>query len=324
LNKNAREKEVVKLHDSAQFSKPVSYAVWVLKLATTVDKEQTKINYEKLPDVDKEEIGAMAKQLIDAQGILIVCNACFSSPRMCMRDCIIGCGSTSSPIGKGKAANVSNIQTHYKYAKNKSCPHHMELHEAMEKYDHQKQSDMVSISSSTKVSPSSQTSKRYNGGATLDSIFVKSEQEGNNDQMNLLKSELARHQLHARLFRFMNDENIAPNVLKSPHLNELIRFTIDNAKYLRYLSNKRLKLSIHRYNSFQGDAYAEMIDTIVALTSKIRNWYITKVGRPIRFIHVSHDIWDGKWRVILGISIFFMDPESGRFYMIPVRLVSSF
>ncbi len=245
LNKNAREKEVVKLHDSAQFSKPVSSAVWVLKLATTVDKEQTKINYEKLPDVDKEEIGATAKQLIDAQGISIVCNACFSSPRMCMRDCIIGCGSASSPIGKGKVANVSNIQTHYKYAKNKSCPHHMELREAMEKYDRQKQSDMVSISSSTKVSPSSQTSKRYNGGATLDSIFVKSEQEGNNDQTNLLKSELARHQLHARLFRFMNDENIAPNVLKSPHLNELIRFTIDNAKYLQYLSNKRLKLGIH-------------------------------------------------------------------------------
>jgi len=61
LNKNAREKEVVKLHDSAQFSKPISSAVWVLKLAMTVDKEQTKINYEKLPDVDKEEIGATAK-----------------------------------------------------------------------------------------------------------------------------------------------------------------------------------------------------------------------------------------------------------------------
>jgi hypothetical protein len=64
-----------------------------------------------------------------------------------------------------------------------------------------------------------------------------------------------------------------------------------------------------------------MVFVISELVRKIREELSRQCGKEVPFVTVCHDIWNGKKRDILGISVMFIDPRNCMLYRIPIGMI---
>jgi hypothetical protein len=150
--------------------------------------------------------------------------------------------------------------------------------------------------------------------------------------------EATAHQL---LFQFVNNAGLPDITVKNEDLRELIDFLIKNS---RNLKNYR-HLGRYKFASIRLSTFKEFVGFVSGLVSKIEKWYIENTvstgvsllftgtsadlskfhvftkGASQEFVVVAHDVWDGKRKKILGLTIFITDPETFITYRIPVALV---
>lgn len=142
------------------------------------------------------------------------------------------------------------------------------------------------------------------------------------------KKERALAEIHMELFRCFSDNNISPNVLRNESFPRLIRTIISNSIPLQNSAEKDLVLGRRRYFTLQAESLAEMVYFVQGAVERVRNFHMMKSGTQDRnaypsFIYVAHDIWDGKRKCVLGLTIFFSDPQNARNIMLPLGFVTS-
>jgi hypothetical protein len=82
-----------------------------------------------------------------------------------------------------------------------------------------------------------------------------------------------------------------------------------------------MAIGVHRINTVNDNSREEMSRNIAEIVSLVRLWYLYHTGLPTRFISLCHDLWDGKRRNLLGISIMFICPATMTQVKISVGLV---
>lgn len=140
------------------------------------------------------------------------------------------------------------------------------------------------------------------------------------------RKELVIRGIHLRIFRFFSDANISPHAGKNQSLAELLHFCMRNGGFASQIPEESLRLGRRRYYSLQAEQFSEMVQVISTAVLRVRTYHQRKSGRkdsPPGFIYVAHDIWDGKRKCILGVSIFMADPTSGVNVQLPVGFVTS-
>lgn len=94
-------------------------------------------------------------------------------------------------------------------------------------------------------------------------------------------------------------------------------------RYLRSIQDNELTFGRRRYLTIQAESFAEMVNTVTRVVARVRAYHTvktgTKEGSP--FIYVAHDIWEGRRKCILGLSIFFVDPVEAMYVQIPLGFV---
>eukprot|EP00957_Ditylum_brightwellii_P010117 764457-Ditylum_brightwellii.AAC.1 len=69
-----------------------------------------------------------------------------------------------------------------------------------------------------------------------------------------------------------------------------------------------------RLVDIQQEKFDNFTEMVTILVSKVRDWYIEKLGHRVGFINVAHDVWDGKCKKLNGLTIFFLHPETLEIY----------
>ena len=122
------------------------------------------------------------------------------------------------------------------------------------------------------------------------------------------------------IYQFVNDCGFPASTVERESFRNLLKCAIANAPKLKekdcVLSNKAItKMRLQSYNEF--------IKIVTDLGDKVRQAYHNLCNKAIAFCTVTHDIWQGNDKDVLGVSLIFTDPRNCEIYRLPVGLCST-
>lgn len=167
-------------------------------------------------------------------------------------------------------------------------------------------------------------SNKRKAETTSGSVSNKMSKSSNNFPMSFSVSMKNAHleEFEDSVATFFNDCGIAVRNVANPKF----RTMLENAStYLNHPSAKveDLTMGVHRINTVNEKSRIQMNDNIADIVSLVRLWYLHYTGIQQKFISICHDIWDGKRRNLLGISIMFISPCTMTLLKISVGLVEA-
>lgn len=78
-----------------------------------------------------------------------------------------------------------------------------------------------------------------------------------------------------------------------------------------------------KFNTIQAVSFTEMISVIERLVEENRKYFKNLTGRPVPFLYVGHDLWDGKNKNVLGLCLFMVSCVLKRVIAFPVGILRS-
>ena len=130
--------------------------------------------------------------------------------------------------------------------------------------------------------------------------------------------------MHQLLYTVVNDANIPAHIVRNPRLWDLIEFIAANGKTLHGTHRSALMMGRHKFNIVQAVSFAEMVSLIERLVNYNRQFFKQLTDRPVPFLYIGHDLWDGKNKNVLGLCIFMVSPILKRMVAIPVGIRRSY
>lgn len=132
-------------------------------------------------------------------------------------------------------------------------------------------------------------------------------------------------QIHIKAFRFASQTNIPPYAIRDDSFVEFTRFCIESGPMLHGVTSDELKLGRGRYHTIQAESFSDMVESIRAVVLRSREFHTQTSGKKdlSGFIYIAHDIWDGKRKTILGLTMFLADPVYGEYIHVPIGFLVS-
>ena len=119
------------------------------------------------------------------------------------------------------------------------------------------------------------------------------------------------------IHEFVNNGAHPDTVVTNGDFRALIDHLIEHGQDLK---GHYKHMGQRKYVDIEEAKFSDLMEQVSELIEETRDWYAERTGRRVRFISVSHDVWDGKRKKINGVSLFFVHPETLQVYRIPIGL----
>ena len=116
--------------------------------------------------------------------------------------------------------------------------------------------------------------------------------------------------IQLRMFRFINGKGLPDTTVVQPSFRKMIG-ALAGSNDLQPDGDK-LNMRLSKMESLRREETVVLFSHIREIIADVRNVH----GSVLRFIHVGHDIWDGKKDEFFGVSIFFIDPSKWVYYKV--------
>ena len=243
------------------------------------------------PKDGKTEASAPKKQS-DQYLHYVICKHCFNNPTKTLDNATVGL--SNSRITNFK---MNHMKTH----------HHMSLEEFL--------SSQTCASTISSLSNSSSTTKSK-GTTTQTSLahFKKPKTQSKDDQ---IKS------LHSLIYNFINDNNLPMHTNDKQDFWDMLMYSHNTGALFEHLVEKDLKFGQRKFEQIRSNSISNTTMVISSFIKRSRCFYKDSTGKQQGFISVCHDLWDGKFRELLGLSITFIDTISMKLFLIPLGLITA-
>ena len=122
------------------------------------------------------------------------------------------------------------------------------------------------------------------------------------------------------IYQCVNDCGFPSHTVEKPIFRELLNTVRENASFLKPTD---LQISTRALETMRINSYSAFITLVKDLGVSVREYYVRRCGKAIPFATICHDIWQGKKKDILGVSLMFADPRNCVMYQIPIGLVQT-
>ena len=215
---------------------------------------------------------------------LVICPSCFADPCTPLVDGIISCSSKSN----------TNIKQHYDRK-------HREVVFA-------NLGDFEEVQSVVGDAPAS-ASSRHSRQQSMKNYATNNA---------LLPRAAAKGAVKQAIYKCVNDLGFPNSTVEHQLFREMLLAVKRHAASLEmtdlHLSNKAICAQ-------RIDSYNNFMHAVTELVRKIRTYYKHLCGREVPFATICHDIWAGKKKDVLGVSLMFIDPRNCAVYKIPIGLI---
>ena len=135
-----------------------------------------------------------------------------------------------------------------------------------------------------------------------------------------LNREQATSAVKNAIYQCVNDCGFPSHTVEKAIFRQLLNTVRENAQFLK---STDLHISTRALETMRINSYSSFIDLVKDLGASVRSEYELLCGKTIPFATVCHDIWQGKKKDILGVSLMFADPRNCKMYQIPIGLVQT-
>ena len=129
--------------------------------------------------------------------------------------------------------------------------------------------------------------------------------------------------LHHHIYTFINDCNLPALTIEKPIFWKMLMEMHKTGTMLESLSESEVKIGQRKFEHIRNNSISMTVATISQFINRVKHFYKESTGKAQGFICVCHDLWDGKFRELLGLSITFIDPLSMELFLIPVGLITA-
>ena len=91
---------------------------------------------------------------------------------------------------------------------------------------------------------------------------------------------------------------------------DMLMYSHNTGALFEHLVEKDLNFGQRKFEQIHSNSICNTIMVISSFIERSRHFYKDSTGKQQGFISVCHDLWDGKIRELLGLSITFIDPIS--------------
>lgn len=242
-----------------------------------------------------EEKASISNKYFPVARKVTICPMCFSNPVKGLLQCIITCGFNQ----KKKSINTSNIGAHFRrwhhgqdipvYQESITCGGDADSVGGTARSQHSRQSTMATFAAPWSRGKSAALNRKAAVAAVKESIY-----------------------------RCVNDLNFPNSTVEKPVFREML-YTVK--QYATSLQPTDLQLSNKAIIGLRVDSYNKQVFVISELVRKVRMRFEALCGKEVPFITICHDMWNGKKKEVLGVSIMFIDPRNCVLYKIPIGML---
>ena len=131
--------------------------------------------------------------------------------------------------------------------------------------------------------------------------------------------EEARDSFQTSVYVYINDSGSAKRNVEKPIFRDMFHKAFEVFQAGGKPSD--LVIGEHRINTIQDLKFNEMCQLIRNIVGTVRRWFLENSGSHRPFLSICHDIWDGKRRELLGISLLFIHPHTFDHFKLSAGLV---
>ena len=170
---------------------------------------------------------------------------------------------------------------------------------------------------STISSLSSLSSATKSKGTTTQTSLAHFKKPKTQSKDDLIKS------LHSLIYNFINDNNLPMCTIDKQDFWDMLMYSHNTGALFEHLVEKDLKFGQRKFEQICSNSISNTIMVISSFIKHSRRFYKDSTGKQQGFISVCHDLWDSKFRELLGLSITFIDPISMELFLIPLGLITT-
>ena len=93
------------------------------------------------------------------------------------------------------------------------------------------------------------------------------------------------------MHEFVNNSTHPDYVVVEPHFRELVDHLMNNGQDLKGFYQHMVWRG---HVPIEEDEFNDLIGKITNLSDEIRKWCAERIGKCVRFVTISHGVWDGK------------------------------
>ena len=148
---------------------------------------------------------------------------------------------------------------------------------------------------------------------TLDSYVKVSRQEDKDKAIKKYQESLQT---------FINDSAVSKYNLEKPRFKAMMQNAY-NLVHDHGGSPEDLMMGVHRFTTLQDKSFTDQRTVIRTAIHSVQLWFQHHTPSAQKFISLCQDLWDGKRRELLGISLMFIHPATMAFFKVSAGLVHS-
>jgi hypothetical protein len=120
-----------------------------------------------------------------------------------------------------------------------------------------------------------------------------------------------------KVHKFFNRCGIPSHIASSDEFRDLMSFTVNNAVQLK--SNQdHLFLRPHKFSQISKNRLQELIFVVTSLVRESHLYFRKATGKMIPHLSVTHDVWESKNGLWLGITLYLIDVNRWEMCSIPI------
>ncbi|KAL7558739.1 hypothetical protein ACA910_010895 [Epithemia clementina (nom. ined.)] len=128
----------------------------------------------------------------------------------------------------------------------------------------------------------------------------------------------ANKNIRYAIYCFINDLGLPTDTVTKEVFRDMLDAVRTNSVIL---SRSDFSLSTKAVTAMRIHSYNNFVQLVAGLMSRVRSHYATLCGKSIPFATIAHDVWNGKKKDILGITVMFCDPRNCLLHQIPIGMV---
>ena len=136
----------------------------------------------------------------------------------------------------------------------------------------------------------------------------------------MVSKQDARVMFHQSIYKFVNDCGFPASTVEKESFRDLLKCAIANAPKLK---EKDCSISNKAITRMRLESYNDFLKTVTELGENVRQAYHDLCNKPIAFSTITHDIWQGNDKDVLGVCLMFTDPRNCKSYRLPIGLCST-
>ena len=104
---------------------------------------------------------------------------------------------------------------------------------------------------------------------------------------------------------------------------DMLMYSHNTGALFEHFVEKDLRFGQRKFEQIRSNSISNIIMVISSFIQCSRRFYKDSTGKQQGFISVCHDLWDSRFRELLGLSITFINPISMELFLIPFGLITA-